>query len=522
MTKVARYALGLALLASFAAGPTAWADPVASAATTSGAPAAEPPAPPEARADLPAVEIEAPAEVRLGEALAFELRAPRNGVSAAERARVASKALRDAFDTASPEDVRAEKGPDVAVIYVGSAPIVQLGPTDAAVAGDTSLDVHADAIAAKVKKAMQSEKERTALASRIFSISLVVFFGIIVFYLIRKIGEFTQRANDWLEDNPHRVPAIRVRSLMLLTPGAFRSVIAGAIAVGKWVGQLAIGYVWLLAALSLFDATRGYSERLNGMLLEPFVALTARVAGSLPITVVVLIAALVVAILFRVAGLFFESVRTGATTIEWLPPELARPTSTLVRVGLVLTTLVFAGPVLTGHPDGALARAGFVGVIAIGLASTPLLASGIVGLVVVYGRRYRVGEFVRVGPTKGKVVEIGLSDVTLADDDGNETRVPHLVTLSRPIEMLGFAPRVTARIVVHRRLATEELLRRLVDAAAAIGVEPRAAVEAVERDDATIALSVLGDEPDAKSRILLAALSTLDAREEAPPEAPPT
>ncbi|NUP14475.1 MAG: mechanosensitive ion channel family protein, partial [Polyangiaceae bacterium] len=495
--------------------PSATVEPSASAPPP--APSAEPTAEPAPSASAapsappPPVHVaEEAADVRIGDTLAFQIRAKHGDQSAADRARAATKALKDAFDGASPDDVHVEKSADAAIVYLGTTPIVQLAPEDAIVAGDASLDVHADAVAAGLRKAIRAEKDRTALASRIFSISLVIFFGILVVYLIRKIGDFAERANAWVDDNPHRIPAIRVRTLTMLTPAAFRSALAGAIGVGKWFAQFAIGYLWLLAALSLFETTRGYTDKLNGILLQPFVALTTRIAASLPITLVVLIAGLVVAILFRVIGLFFESVRTGTTEVEWIPPELARPTSTLMRVALVLTTMVFAGPVLTGNPEGALARGGFIGIITLGLASVPIVASCTVGLVVVYGRRYRVGEHVRVGPTKGKVVEIGLADVTLEDDDGNETRIPHLVTLLRPIELLGVAPRISVRLTIPRSEASEITVRNLLEALMTVGTDPRVEIESIEREIAQIGLSVLSDELDAKNRMVLAAVGALN------------
>lgn len=477
-------------------------------------PVVEPPPPPPAppppapSAEAPAApSAEEPADVRLGETLAFQLRARHGDQSAKDRAKAATKALKESFDEGNVEDVHVEKTRDVATVYVGSTPIVQLYADDATLAGDASLDVHADAVAAKVREAIRSEKERTALASRIFSISLVIFFGLLVVYLIGKIGDLAERANAWVDDNPDRIPAIRVRTLTLLNPGAFRSAIGGTIGVGKWFAQFAIAYLWLLAALGLFERTRGYTDKLNGILLQPFVSLTARVASSLPITIVVLIAALVVAVLFRVIGLFFESVRDGTTTVEWIPPELARPTSTLVRVGLVLTTLVFAGPVLTGNPDGALARAGFIGIMTLGLASVPIVASSTVGLVVVYGRRYRIGEHVRVGGARGKIVDISLSDVTIEDADGNETRIPHLVTLFRPIELLGVAPRVSVGFSLPRAELTPAGLRRIGEALLMVGAEPRVEVEQLSGDEGRLTLSVLSEELDAKNRMLLAALA---------------
>lgn len=451
-----------------------------------------------------------PAEVRLGEAVAFTVRAKNGDQTPAQRASAASKALKDAFDAATPEDVHIERSGEVAVVYLGKAPIVQLTPADAIAAGDASLEVHADSVAASVKKAVQSEKHRTALAGRIFAICLVVFFAVVVFYLWRKIGDFAERANDWLEDNPHRIPELRLRTLTLLNPAAFRSGLALAISIGKWVSQLTLVYLWLVAGLSFFESTRPYTDRINAIILQPFLALASRVAGSLPITVVVAIAVLIVAILLRVVGLFFESVREGTTELEWITPELARPTSILVRAGLVLVTLIFAAPVLTGHPEGALATAGLVGLGTIGLASVPLVGCCVVGLVVVYGRRMRAGEFVRIGDQRGKVIEVGLLDTTLEDESGCEVRVPHLLALVRPLTILGPMPRIEVHLSVPRAATTTELRERLLLAISPAGTDPRVEIDRIERDSVSLTLSVASEDPDAKSQLHLLALKAFE------------
>ncbi len=487
------------------AAPSAPPEPAPSA-TTEPAPAPSASAAPPAPAHI---EPEA-AEVRLGEAVAFTIRAKYGDQTPAQRASAASKALKDAFEASTPDDVHVEKRGEVAVLYLGKAPIVQLTEADAVAAGDASLEVHADRIAASVKKAVQAEKQRTALASRIFAICLVVFFAVVVFYLWRKIGDLAERANDWLEDNPHRIPELRLSTFTILNPAAFRSGLALAISIGKWMSQLTLVYLWLVAGLSFFESTRPYTDRINAIILQPFLALASRVAGSLPITVVVAIAVLVVAIVLRVVGLFFESVREGTTELEWLPPELARPTSILIRAGLILVTLIFAAPVLTGHPEGALATAGLVGLGTIGLASVPLVGCCVVGLVVVYGRRMRAGDFVRIGEQEGRVVDVGLVDVTLEDDSGYEIRVPHLLALVRPVTILGPTPRVEVEISVPRAAASTELRERLLLAISPAGVDPRVEIDRIDRDSVSLKLGVASEDPDARSQLHLLALKAFE------------
>ena len=52
-----------------------------------------------------------------------------------------------------------------------------------------------------------------------------------------------------------------------------------------------------------------------------------------------------------------------------------------------MVALVLAAPMLTGTDDGALSRVGVAVLVALGLASTPVLASVAAGLPPAFGRR---------------------------------------------------------------------------------------------------------------------------------------
>ncbi len=476
-----------------------------------------PPAPPPT-ATTPRVAAEKaakPAEVRAGDAVVFIVRASFGDNSADARARAASKALREVMGLANPDEVRVETKDGVAVIYAGTAPIVQLGPLDAELASDASLEVHADSVAAAVRRTLRAEQKRSAVANTIFSVSLAVFFAVMTLFLLRKVRELSRRADAWLEDNPERVPAIRLRSIEVLHPAAVRSALALGVGVGRWVGQLGLVYAWLIAALSLFEATRGLTERLTGFFLQPLASFTGRFATSLPVVALALIAGLALAILLRVVGLFFEGVAQGTTSLAWLPADLARPTSALLRIGMVVLALVFVAPVITGDPDGALARSGLVAVIAVGIGAVPVLATAIVGAGVVFGRRIRQGEWAEVGARAGRIIDVSLFETILEDDEANEVRVPHLALLWHPTRIHGALPRIVAEVVVETALATEDMRRRLLDAAASVGADARVELVKLELHEARFALAATTDDADARSQLLLRAGAEVTAARQA-------
>jgi small-conductance mechanosensitive channel len=247
-----------------------------------------------------------------------------------------------------------------------------------------------------------------------------------------KLRDFCGAARDFLVLHPRRVPALKLNKLEVLGPASVRNVLIIVIGLGRVLGLLGLGYAWLVVSLSLFERTRPLVQRLTFVLLEPLSALVSRVAVALPVLVVAVVALALVAVLLRVTELFFASVARGETHIAWVPPDVAHATSLLLRGGLVLVSLLFAGPILSGEHDGPLSRGSLVLLVCVALASTPLLCSVLAGLATVFSRALRLGDRVEYGGQTGTVRAIGLLWLVLEDELGASVRVPHLRSLWCP------------------------------------------------------------------------------------------
>lgn len=463
-----------------------------------------------------------PRDIRIHENLVFRLRAGHGSETLDQRAHSVEEALGAAIENASPEDVHVEQQADVAVVFIGKTPVVQLYPHDAQLAGDASLQVHAAAVAAQVREAISSEQKRSAIASTVFSFSLVIFFGLLALYLIRKVGDWAHRARAFVRDNPDSIPALRVQSIEVIRPALLRGALLLTLSFGKWVLQLGIAYSWLVFALSLFSSTRAYTERLTGFVFAPVSALFGRFAASLPVLLVAGIAAFAVYVLVRFVGLFFAGVARGETVLPWLPADLAEPTSLLLRAAIVIGALVFGAPVVTGDPEGALARSGAVLLGALALASTPLLACAGTGAVGLFLRRLRVGDFAEFGGRTGRVRGVGLLEVVLEDAEGCEVRVPHLLSLVHPTRLFGSALCISVDLSVSGRTAHGELRQHLLRAAAELGADPRVEILGIKPDVVELRVSLRAADPRARSeiqaRILEVVRAVPDARK--PPVLP--
>ncbi len=442
-----------------------------------GARAEDPPAP----AAPPAAAIQpAPLPVRLGDVVVFTLSASRDGRTANERARLASAALARALEGTELEPVQVRKSADSAIVFAGEVAIVELGSEDAALAGETSLDGYASTTASSVRKALAAEHKRSRIAETVFSVSLVVFFALIAFYLIKRVTTLADRLRAWLEEHGDRTLRVSVKSIELVSPAVLKSTALIVLGLLKWVGQFGIFYAWLVVVLSLFETTRGYTERLTGFVLAPLSQLMGRAITALPVLVVASVAALTVFVLVRFVGLFLASVARRETSLAWLPADLAAPASVLLRVCIVVSALVFAAPVVTGESDGSLGRTGAIVLIALGLAATPLFASALLGTVVLFGRRLRVGEFIQFKGRLGRVAAINLLELRLQTADGTEQRIPHLLLLGNAIERLGSLPRLSVDLTVPCDLAPARVLAVLTEAGARTGKDTNAELMSVD------------------------------------------
>jgi small-conductance mechanosensitive channel len=465
-------------------------------------PAASAPTSPERKLD----DVQ-PAWVRLHEAPLFVLRAALGTRSPEERARAATQALAKVVDNGEAPNVHVEAQGDLKVVYVGERVILEVGAADASAANDPSVGIHADSIATRIRDGLRAEQKRHNLLWMGLELLGGLAAGLLALLLWLRLGRFARAANRWMAEHPDRMPSMRVQSVELVRPGFLRLLLTVMIRLLTIVLQLGIAYGWLLLSLYLFEPTRGYTEKLTDVVLSPLSAAMSKSAGSLPVALVTLLGVAALVLLLRFVGVFFGSAARGETTIGWVPTDLIGPTSVVVRFGIVVLFVVVALPFITGNQDGPLSRLGLVVLVALGLASAPLVASACAGLPVVYGRGLRTGDWVSIGPFAGRVDAITLLDVRLTDTDGCEVRVPHLLSLVHATRVQGQKRPVSVTLCV--RAPRPDARQALLDAATTVGTSPKVELESVGAAGASYRISVCSDAPDARHLLLTALANAL-------------
>jgi len=506
--------------AATASGSTAAASPASSdasllpgaeAGAASGA--GHPPVAPSASAGVQeSVPESAGVTVKLRNAPVFTVRIAWGGKPADERARAASQALQKVAEANEPASVHVETRADVATVYVGERPIIQLGRDDALAAGDVSLGVHADSIASKIRDGLQVEQKRSGLLKIGLMLLVDLVSGIFALFLLRRVGRLWRATRSWFHE-PDRVPALRMQSIEVVRPATLRMLLLGSLRLITVLLQIGIVYGWVVLALYIFEPTREYTWRLTEIVLMPASGLMSKMATAVPTLALAVVSIAALFVLLRFVGLFFESAARGETAIGWVSPDLASATSLVVRFTIVVVFLVVAIPFITGTEDSSLARVGLVAIVSLGLASTPMLASMCVGIAVVYGRGLHPGDFVSIGAHTGRIETLTLLELRLRDSQGCEVRVPHLLSLFYPLRVLGTARPVTATITVAPNTPQAQVRQLLLEVASVVGSEPELDLVSLDQGGARYRVTVRSDQRDAQHRLYCALGDALTERE---------
>jgi small-conductance mechanosensitive channel len=216
-----------------------------------------------------------------------------------------------------------------------------------------------------------------------------------------------------------------------------------------------------------------------------------------------------VLVLVRFTGLFLQSVARRETRLAWLPADLAAPASVVLRIAIVVAAIVFAAPIVTGSSDDSLGRVGTVLLWSLGLAATPLLATGLFGATVLFDRRLGVGDHVRIRGELGRISAINLLELRLVTAAGSEWRVPHLLLLTTTLERLGPRPRVSVELLARREVVPQRVLEQLLRAGNASGSDAFAEIAEVDSGHVRYRLTATLGSLAERSALLRAALDAL-------------
>jgi len=231
------------------------------------------------------------------------------------------------------------------------------------------------------------------------------------------------------------------------------NVVRKLLAFFYWLVILLLLYEWLGFVLAQFPYTRPWGERLMQYLLKVAGSIAGGMLRTIPNLLIAVIIFLIAKGIINLLSSLFDRVENGQIRLSWLDTDTVRPTRRLVPVAIWLFALAMAYPYLPGAQTEAFKGLSVLVGLMISLGASSLVGQAASGLILMFTRTMRAGEYVSINDKEGTVVELGLFTTRIRTGMGEELTMPNSLVLgtvtknySRTVQGHGFILGTTVTI----------------------------------------------------------------------------
>ncbi len=202
----------------------------------------------------------------------------------------------------------------------------------------------------------------------------------------------------------------------------------------SWLIVLILLYAWATFSLSRFPWTYPIGHKLGLHVTSTLSWIVESVLGAIPNLITIFIVIFITRSVLDLLKVFFRRVQSGQLKIPFLHFETVSATQRITTVILWGLCISIIYPFIPGSNSEAFKGLSVLLGVIISLGSTGLVTQLMSGLVVVYSRALRVGDFVQVNGIKGVVTEVGGLATKIQTQNKIETTIPNSVIISNSIE----------------------------------------------------------------------------------------
>lgn len=364
--------------------------------------------------------------VKVANRTIIHLYGPIAGYSALDRVTATAKRIEDAL--------AAEHQPAVSTRDIADGTQVMLGGKLAFLvtkidvdegAGETTAVVAREA-AKRLEGALIERREQEAprylLTAAGFALLATLIYGVILWLIFR--------VNRWLGARlslaaTAHAKKLNVGGVDLLEPSHVFLLTRRLFTLLAWFIAIALGSAWLTFVLEQFPYTRPWGEELEGSLFRLIKDVALAIVEALPGLVLVVVIFVIARGIARLAAVFFERVGNGRIQVGWLDADTVQPTQRIFSFIIFVFALAMAYPYLPGANTEAFKGLSVLVGIMVSLGGASVLGQAFSGLILMYIKSFRRGDYVRIGDTEGTVVELGMFATRIRTGMGEEITLPN-------------------------------------------------------------------------------------------------
>ena len=359
----------------------------------------------------------------------FTLRVSAYGLSPAERVRSIQTLVPVLIQGSGPLQVTTAEVPEGVAVLVDGALLLRVRSGDInAEQGETPQSVATVAVRQLNLAFAELREMRDAhvmVPAVLHSIAATAVAALLLWLLLRIYGWGMPRLRSWVRRRVEKLVPSWGR--YVVGPGAVERMLLAPFRIVAWLVGLLVAYEWLAYVLRRFPYTRPWGEALFRNLFDVLERLTNGILGALPGLFFVALIFYVTRLVARAVRAFFVGVETGRIHVAWVDEITARPTARLINGVVWLFGFVAAYPYIPGSDSEAFKGIGvFVGLM-LSIGSSGIVNQAVSGLMLMYTRALRPGEFVQIGETEGTVRSVGFVNTRIETLRREEISIPNAV-----------------------------------------------------------------------------------------------
>jgi small-conductance mechanosensitive channel len=386
------------------------------------------------------------APVVIANRIIIQLRGTIAGYNAEERARASIQRIEAALDADPYAEVSySESDAGTRVLVGGNVGFIVTKMDVDAVAGETTPLV-AREVGKRLEQAIAERREQSSLhylaVAAGFAAAATAVYAALLWLLVwgnRRLGGWVSQAAEE-----------KVRRFHI---GSVRVFATRSVAVLVWIVGLTASVWWLAFVLQRFPYTRRWGEDLQVNLLDMAREIVLAILGALPGLALAVVIFFLARLLIRVAGTFFDRVEQGSLGLTWLDRDTARPTRRIFSIVVWIFALAMAYPYLPGAGTDAFKGLSVLVGLMVSLGGASVIGQAFSGIILMYVRLFRRGDYVRIGDNEGTVTELGMFATRLRTGLGEEVSISNSTVLaattknySRSVPGTGFVLDTTVTI----------------------------------------------------------------------------
>jgi small-conductance mechanosensitive channel len=394
----------------------------------------------------PVADRDAPADLVLGDRKVMTFRGTLFGYPPSERADAAQQRALRAYARNPNPRLRVRVGNDSAQVIADRSVLFHVVAADVnSLAGETPESRAEEAVAqlALVLRERQARSDPKALGKAL-GLSLLATLAWLL--LLRAVRWLDHHAGRRLRQvATEKATTLRPFGVAMLDPVYLRVAARKLVRALAWFAAAVLTYLWLNLVLELIPHTRPLGDRLTQMLLDVLASIGESVLHSIPGLAFVAVIFVIARFAVSSGRAFFDRVKRQNLSLGWLDRDTAPPTAAIFSVGVWLFALAMAYPYLPGAQSQAFQGVSVLVGLMVSIGASGTVSQAASGLMLMYTRAFRVGEFVRIQDTEGTVVDVGLLSTRIRTGLSEEVMLPNTLVLgsssknySRAVPGTGF------------------------------------------------------------------------------------